>query len=316
MSINPSGVSYSWNYNKPEQADYSLEFYGTVLAIQEVQAREWTGNGQPGKPRTWPDGNPVMNIRVAFATPNGTVRSITFGKAGKKQQNREKPSLHMQLFDISGGNMDNLVGKTVHLWTWNEHPGADAALGFYTDADGNVVPNPWNNDTLKGRSWGQGNPRLFGAEEVADVTYALTGNNTLPDDFKVAQLYCNDGAQGGQPIAPAPQQVQVPQMPPMQGQFYAPPQVQQQVYQQPMQQQPVYAQQPMQQQVPMQQQMPMQQQVPMQQQMYPQPVRQPVATPMAPGMDPAVAAAMQAVGAVNVQAVDETGGVYDQDIPF
>lgn len=39
--------------------------------------------------------------------------------------------------------------------------------------------------------------------------------------------------------------------------------------------------------------------------------------PMPQGMDPAVAAAMQAVNAVNVQpVVDTTGGIYDDDIPF
>lgn len=287
MSLNPGGAAnYTWNYTNPDKDEYSLEIVGTVVSLQEVQAREYNmGGNRPGRPRFWPDGNPIMNIRMGIATPEGKLKSITFSKAGKKQLSGEKPSLHMSLFELSGGNMMNLIGKTVHMWTW-----------------------PANIET--GQPWGQGNPRLFGVEEVPDAKYELA--MPLPHEFSVPQLLADDGASGGrpvqqqyqQPVPTPPQQMQVP--PQMHGQFYAAPQAQPYGYQQqPMQQQyqyPYSQQQPAQfaprQQQPMPQQQPMQAYPPMQ------------SAPMPNGMDPAVAAAMQAVGAVNVQPV------YDDDIPF
>lgn len=270
MSLNPSGASVSWNFSRPNDAGYSLELWGTVVSLQEVQARMYNPNSnQPGAPRTWPDGNPVMNIRMGLAMPDGSLKSITFGKAGKKQQSGEKPSLHMDLFRLTNGNMLDLIGKTLHFVTW-----------------------PANPET--GQVWGQGNPRLFKVEEVTDVTYSLSG--TLPPEYLIPELLCDDGAHAGQPVPQAPSQIQAP---PMQGQYYQAPQAMQQpAYQQPMQQAP--APQPVQQQAPA-----------------PQPAPAPATqAPMPQGMDPAVAAAMQAVGAVNVQPVDETGGVYDDQIPF
>lgn len=272
MSLNPGGASnYSWNYSKQDRDGFSLELYGTIVSLQEVQAREYNpGSNQPGRPAFWPDGNPKMNIRVGFATPDGSLKSITFMKAGKKQISGEKPSLHMQLFNLTNGNMMELMGKTVHLWTWPSNPNS-------------------------GQPWGMGNPRLFGVEEVTDAHYEL--NSQLPTEFTIPELYANDGVQGGQPVPPMQQQVQVPSM---QGQFYAPPQPMQ--YQQYQYQQPVQTiSQPM---PTVNAVMPTMQAMPPQQAMMPQ------------GMDPAVAAAMQAVGATNVQPVDTTGGVYDQDIPF
>lgn len=292
MSLNPGGSNnYSWHYSNKHE-DRTLELTGTIVSLQEVQAREFNyGGNQPGRPAFWPDGNPKMNIRIGLATPQGQLKSITFAKAGKKQISGEKPSLHMQLFNVSGGNMSNLVGKTIHVWTWD----ADPETG--------VV-------------WGQGNPRKFGLELVPDVKYELT--MPLPDEFKVPALYANDGVAGGQPAAPAPQPQQAP---PMQGQYYAPPTQQ---YQQPQQQQPPYPynmQQPAQYQPqPMQQPQPMMPQPMMPQQ---QPAIQamppmPASAPMPQGMDPAVAQAMQQMGAVNVQPVSEQVplSVYDDDIPF
>lgn len=286
MSLNPTGMGgSSWNFSRPDGEGYSLELYGTVVSLQEVQARTYNpGSNQPGAPRFWPDGNPVMNIRVGLATPEGKLKTVTFGKAGKKQISGEKPSLHMQLFNLTNRNMMDLIGKTLHLWTWTVDP-----------------------ETQK--PWGPGNPRKFGVELVSDQTYQLAG--VLPAEYTVPELLCNDGAQGG---APNPQMIQQPQMPPMQGNFYAPPTAQQfpqspQYQQYIPQQQPQYQPQSMPQ-MPPQQMMPQYQQQPTIQQMPPQ------SAPMPQGMDPAVAAAMQAVGAINVQPADPTGGIYDDDIPF
>jgi len=272
MSLNPTGTTnYNWNYSKQDREDYSPELIGTVVSLQEVQARDFSMNGQPGRPKFWPDGNPVMNIRMGVAQQDGTLKSVTFAKAGKKQRSGEKPSLHMQLFNLTNGNMLELIGKTVHLATWAAHPST-------------------------GQAWGQGNPRLFVVEEIDNPTpYELSA--PLPEEFKVPELFANDAVSGGQPVPAQPAQIQVPNA----------------QYQQPMAQ-PMQPMQPMQQMQPMQ---PVQQMQPMQpvQQVQPmQPVYQPqpasVNTAQMPaGMDPAVAQAMQAVGAVNVQP-------YDDELPI
>lgn len=286
MSLNPTGHGgHNWNYSKPDQPDYSLEFFGTIVSVQEVQARDWSPAGGVGRPSTWPDGNPKMNIRIGFADPQGQLKSITFQKAGKKQV-ADNVGLHMQFYNISGGNMSNLVGKTVHLWTWPVHPD-----------DGTP---------LAGQQWQRGNPRLFGLEEWAEGQWELA--NPLPEEFKVPSLLADDGAHGGQVQAQ-------PQQPPMNSQYYAAPRPA--AYFQP----PVY-QQPMPQQYPQ----PMPQQYPQYQQ--PRPITVPQVAPMQmgaqqpAGMDPQVAAAMQALGAQNIQPVAQPapqaipqGNVYD-DIPF
>lgn len=290
MSLNPGGTgNYNWNYSNQSRDGFSLELFGTIVSLQEVQARVYNPNSnQPGAPRTWPDGNPVMNIRVGFATPDGSLKSITFMKAGKKQVSGEKPSLHMQLYGLTNGNMMELIGKTVHLWTWPTHPET-------------------------GQMWGQGNPRLFGVEEIKDVKYELNG--PLPAEYQVPELYANDAVHGGQPVPPSPQQMMAqPNAMPMQGAYYAAPQPQAYQAQQPMyqQQQPMYQQPQQQVQQSMQQQPQPAYQAPMSavQAMPPQAA----GAPMPQGMDPAVAQAMQTMGAVNVQ--ETAGSVYDEDMPF
>lgn len=211
MSLNPVVVSHNWNCTRPEKDGFSLELTGTIKCIQEVQAREYNPNGI-GEPRFWKNSNdPVMNIRIGLANPDGDLKTITFAKAGAEQRKRRKPSLHMQLFDLTGGKgMATLVGKTIHIWTWPQNPET-------------------------GAPWGQGNPRLFGVELVQG-NYEL--NDELPEEYTVPRLLCNDAVSGGQPVPTAPQYMQQPQVP----QYSQPmPQYQQPVYQQPVYQAPQYA---------------------------------------------------------------------------
>lgn len=189
MSLNPAGASYGWNFTKPENPGYSEQLIGTVVSMQEIQAREYKMNGGVGKPKFWDDGNPVMNIRIGFALPDGEFKTLTFAKAGKKQVAGEKPSLHVQLWDlVNRGNFENLKGHTVQITTWPANP-------------------------TTGQAWGQGNPRLFDVQEVPGVTYQLTGQ--IPSECLVPELLADDGAAGGQaqPQAPAPSQVQTPTVP-------------------------------------------------------------------------------------------------------
>ena len=204
MSLNPTGmVSYNWNYSNPNRDGYSLELWGTVVSLQEVQARAYNPGGQPGAPQFWPDGNPKMNIRMGLACPDGSLKSITFQKAGKKQVSGEKPSLHMQLFNLTNGDMMELIGKTLHLTTWPNNPNT-------------------------GQTWGQNNPRLFAVDAPEDATpYEL--KVPLPAEFTVPELYANDGVSGGQAVQnqqqysqPMYAQPMQPSYPPMQNTGYPP----------------------------------------------------------------------------------------------
>lgn len=282
MSLNPAGASYGWNFTKPENPGYSEQLIGTVVSMQEIQAREYKMNGGVGKPKFWDDGNPVMNIRIGFALPDGEFKTLTFAKAGKKQVAGEKPSLHVQLWDlVNRGNFENLKGHTVQITTWPANP-------------------------TTGQAWGQGNPRLFDVQEIPGVTYQLAGQ--IPSECLVPELLADDGAAGGQaqPQAPAPAQVQTPtvpvnvpattavQQPVVQQTPTVPVNVPQATAQQPAATaQPVAAAQQVAQQAA------------------------PATTAAVPqGMDPAVAAAMASIGATNIQPVAEQSSIYDDDIPF
>ena len=301
MALNPGGNNYSWNYSKPDKPGYSTQLVGTVLAIQEVQKMGYTMTGQPGAPQFWPDGNPMMNIRLAIATPDGELKTFVFQPAGKQARMGQKKSVHMDLFALTGNtDMMNLIGKTICIQTQDGH-------------------------------YGQGNPRPWYVSLVDGGPYQL--GIPLPSEFKVPQVLANSAVSGGQ-LNAQPQQPAYQQ----QGYGYAQPQMQQQqprpvyqqqtAYQQPqMQQQPIMQQQAYGQQVqqPMYQQ-PQMQQPQMQQQTYQQPQMQ---QGYPAGMDPAIAQAMatQAFGdgvQVSVeppmQQVDPvgSGSVYDddQDMPF
>ena len=145
-------------------------------------------------------------------------------------------------------------------------------------------------------SYGQGNPRPW-AVQLVDAG-PFQANREVPEEYTVPQLLCEEFVSGGQ----------------MMQQQYQQPMYQQQ----PMMQQPM----PMVQPQPMQQPMQQQQQPMIQQQLMSQPMQQPmVQQPQVPTMDPNVAAAMQQLGATNVQQVQAppqpvTGNVYDDNIPF
>lgn len=266
MALNPTPSYQALSWGSPDAKGYVAPdaqgqqvFIGTVVAIQEVQAREFSMTpGRPGRPRFWDDGNPVMNIRMAMVDPMGDLRTFTFAEAGKAQKSGDKPSVHMDLWHLTGDrSMTDLIGKTIQIMTW--------------------TANPEN-----GQRWGQGNPRLFNVMDRTDVG-PFQANVSIPPELTVDKVLCDDAVSGGQPnVQPqvAPQSVQVPQVQPMV---------------QPVQAQPVP--QPMQAQPAVQQ--------------------QPVVAQMPAGMDQQTAAAIQQMGAVNVQPVVEPMDPYSQDeIPF
>lgn len=218
MSLNPSGATnYNWNYSKPDKEGYSTQLVGTVLAIQEIQKRAFNRNGQPGAPEFWPDGNPKMNIRMALALQDGSLKAFTFQPASKAARMGQKASIHMDLFHLTGDtDMMNLIGKTICISTQE---------GFYA----------------------AGNPRPWSVQLVEAGPFELA--TPLPAEFKLPRVLANDAVSGGQVQAPQqqPQYQQPPQyhqQQPMQQQ-YQPQPVQ---YQQPVQQQVQYGQPVMQQQ--------------------------------------------------------------------
>ena len=238
--LNPVAPNYSWNYSKPDKPGYSLMLVGTVVGIQEVQKLGYTMDGRPGAPQFWPDGNPVMNHRLILVTITGEYKTFTYQPAGKAAKQGLKPSVHMDLFHLTGDtDMKNLIGKTIIITTQEGH-------------------------------FGQGNPRPWTVALAEEGPYTAT--DPMPDEFKVPYLLADAAVSGGQVVAPQ-QPAQPKQMP--------------------YQQQPVQA-----------QQMPYQQ----------QPVQsQYVQAPAVPQMNPQVAAAMQHMGATNVQEVQ--GQVYNDPYP-
>lgn len=280
MSLNPTGaVNYNWNYSNNQKDGYSTTLTGTVVAIQEIQKRAFSQNGQPGAPEFWPDGNPKMNIRIALATPEGQLKTFTFQPAGKKQR-ESGTGVHMALFGLTGNtDMMNLIGKTIQIQT-QEPP--------------------------QGTRYGAGNPRPFSVAEIQGGPYQLA--NPLPAEFTVPRVLCNDAVSGGQMMPQQTQQAAPTMM--SNGMYAAPGMTAQQVVSQ---NTTPYVPQPQQIQ-PVQQPLPMQQAQPQ-----PVMQQQPAGTvqPMIPaGMDPQVAAAMANVGATNIQPVNDGGTVYDDNIPF
>lgn len=278
MSLNPGGdQNYSWNYAHPDKPYYTKELMGTVVAIQEVQKREFSPNGQPGKPCFWPEGNPMMNQRIALATPDGRLVTFTYQPASKKQK-QDGTGVHMALYALTGNtDMNNLVGKTIRIVT------KDAG----TDDGGNPIPG-------MPTRYGSGYPRPFSVFEVNGGPHLL--NEPLPAEFTVPRVLCNEAASGGQvqQQGVAPQNIQVPQQPvsaqPAQ-QYVAPVQEVQPIVAQPVVQ-PVATQTVMQQQ--------------------PETTINPMQPDVPAGMDPQIAAAMQGINGSG----NETPSVYDPTMPF
>ena len=182
MALNPTGNNgssrneHNWNYSRPNDPGFSTELIGTVVAIQETQAMNFGTHG-PTTPKFWSNGDPVWNIRITLAGPSGGYRTFTFAEAGKAQREGKKPSVHIDLFKLAGGeDMMNLIGKTIKIST---------------------VQPP------QGFSYGSGNPRPWTVELVNAGPFQLA--EKLPDFLTVPQLLANDGAHGGVPASPASQ---------------------------------------------------------------------------------------------------------------
>lgn len=256
VSFNPMNDTPSyrgWNYSRPNDPYYSEVLVGTVKAIQYVQAMDFYTK----EPKFWKEGDPVYNVRIALADPNGDLVTFTFAKASKAAKEGRKPSIHVDLYNLIGRqDLINLIGRTIRFTT---------VAGTY----------------------GAGNPRPFSVELLQEGPYEL--REPLPQEFTIPKISHERRTpqpmqmQGyGQPMM-QPQYGQ-PMMQPQGMQMYAQSQPGMQyaqpqpnmnmapVYTQPSQPQPMAAPQPA-----------------------AQPMAQPMAQPamQQPAMDPQIAAAMQ-----------------------
>ena len=185
MSLNPFGnTSYNWNYSKPDREGYSPMLVGTVYNLQEVQKMTYTTNGQPGQPEFWDapyNKQPKMNIRLILIDPQGQIKTFTFQPAGKMQRAGKKPSVHMDLWNLAGGqghSITELKGKTIGISTEEGH-------------------------------YGQGHPRPWKVGLVEDGPYEPA--IPVPAEFDAPTVLANTAVSGGQFVSnqqpPMPQQM-------------------------------------------------------------------------------------------------------------
>ena len=137
MSLAMGNMNYGWNYSDASKPGHSLELTGTVVAIQNVQALDFGSR----RPKTWPDGNPVLNLRLWICGPNGGLRTFTTQRASKAQQEGMAPSAHVDLLNLANQLGGDLIGQTISIRT---------------------------EDPPQGIPYGSGRPRPWYIEHVAD----------------------------------------------------------------------------------------------------------------------------------------------------
>lgn len=94
-----------WNYSNQRKDGYSQELTGTLTKVSITQAHEF---GHPEQKSYWPDGNPVIMLRMHIKDPNGEVYFFDI-----------KPKSRMWFEDIQPacpeGSLSNALGKLIKL---------------------------------------------------------------------------------------------------------------------------------------------------------------------------------------------------------
>lgn len=94
-----------WNYSNTQKDGYMPELTGTLTKVSISQDHEF---GQPGQKKYWPDGNPVIMLRMHVTDPNG--EEFLFDV---------KPKSSMWFEDIQPacpeGSLSNVLGKLIKL---------------------------------------------------------------------------------------------------------------------------------------------------------------------------------------------------------
>lgn len=94
-----------WNFSNQQKDGWSQQLSGTLVKISIAQDHEF---GKPEQKRYWPDGNPVILLRMHIKDANGEEFLFDI-----------KPKSTMWFEDIQpacpGGSLSNAIGKTVQL---------------------------------------------------------------------------------------------------------------------------------------------------------------------------------------------------------
>jgi len=145
MALDPvgTGISHNWNYSRPNDPGFSLSLTGTVVAIQEVQAMNFSSDGRPTTPQFWENTNqPKMNIRMVLCGPSGGYRTWTFQPASRAAKEGKKKSVHIDLYNLTNGKgLMSLIGQTIKITTQAPPEG----FGY-----GKNNPRPWHVELVPG----------------------------------------------------------------------------------------------------------------------------------------------------------------------
>ena len=94
-----------WNYGNQQKDNYMPELTGTLTKVSITQAHEF---GHPEQKSYWPDGNPVIMLRMHITDPNSDVYFFDI-----------KPKSTMWFEDIQPacpeGSLSNVLGKLIKL---------------------------------------------------------------------------------------------------------------------------------------------------------------------------------------------------------
>lgn len=94
-----------WNFSNQQKDGWSQQLSGTLVKVSIAQDHEF---GKPDQKRYWPDGNPVILLRMHIKDANGDEFLFDI-----------KPKSTMWFEDIQpacpGGSLSSAIGKTVQL---------------------------------------------------------------------------------------------------------------------------------------------------------------------------------------------------------
>lgn len=115
--LNINNNNAGWNYSDPQKPGYMPSIQGTVVEINEVQAR----NYMTKQPEFWPDGKPKLNIEFVIQGQSGRELPWVFGPKSTAADAVKKALLAMNpnatsMADVGG----YLVKVTTHDGQWGQ----------------------------------------------------------------------------------------------------------------------------------------------------------------------------------------------------
>lgn len=142
MSIFNLRDQAAWNATDPNGENYHPMIQGTVVEINEVQAR----NFQTKQPEFWDDGNPKLNLQLIIQAQDGREYPWTFSP---KSLAMDALKAALTGYNSKASSVVEIGGLMVQVWT-------DESKAPY----GANNPRPWGCQIL-----GQGSAPFRGANE-------------------------------------------------------------------------------------------------------------------------------------------------------